>query len=149
MKNVNSYLLLSNAYPDTQYSSVKGYGTNNLFKNTPGNMYAARDVISTMPEGQYNEYVLRKNKIKSNNDYRAFLQTNSEQIKSDYLNMSATDSGGLYAPTNSLDFTTPFSSTHPQQSDLKSLYLTREELHKKKTPTHLTQSEIFDISLQE
>ena len=51
--------------------------------------------------------------------------------------------------SNSLDFTTPFSSTHPQQSDLKSLYLTREELHKKKTPTHLTQSEIFDISLQE
>jgi len=122
--------------------SSLGYKTNNKYQNFPPMMNDGRSLISSWQnETQINNKLIKENNIESNWKYRQYLTKNAKNVMEYNFRESANDTGYLIQPqslkkTNSF---TPYSfdslndTSKPfQKSDLKELYLTREQLNAKK-----------------
>jgi hypothetical protein len=106
-----------------------GYGINNKYYEFPPLMSDGRSISSPLSESSLNADLLKRNNIQSNWQYRQFLTHNSPNvIKS-----------GFTESSNSINSFTPYSlqdtikQEQPGMSDLKSTYLTREQLNARKT----------------
>jgi len=144
---------INSAYPiikETIPQSSLGYGTNNKYPEFPPLMSDGRSVIgSWQPESTENANLIESNNIKSNWEYRRYLTSNSKDILEYNFREACNDVGYFKRPidlpsvnSNTVsDYKTPFifrsvlDNTKPQgfqESDLKNLYLTREQLNARK-----------------
>lgn len=116
--------------------SSLGYRTNNKYKNFPPLMSDGRSIISSLNnENQINQMLLSNNGITSNWQYRQYLMKNANTIMEYNYREAANDTGYSILPskkgTNLTDDTYDFLE-NLKQSDLKTMYLTREQLSAKK-----------------
>lgn len=119
------------------------YGApNNVYSNFPGIVNDGSLFTSYQPAGQHNLLIKQSQNINNNHDYRTYLQKNANSIMehnkkyahvyncyytfTNKTNLRTT--GNPYVFTNSLDKSKPFGY---QDSDLKNLYLSRQELNYK------------------
>jgi hypothetical protein len=143
------------AYPKVVVSLPKsylGYNTNNKYPEFPPKMADGRSLISSwQPESKINETIINGNKIVSNWMYRQHLNKNAKMIMESNFIETANDTGYQIPPPDlSRDKNSPYlystiqDNTKPfgyQDSDLKNLYLTREQLNAMKViPTIQVQS---------
>jgi hypothetical protein len=123
--------------------TYKGYQTNNLYDNFPPFMSDGRPITcSYQPHALLNKKLIDETGIKSNWQYRRYLTANAPDImKYDYV--EAANDIGYYKryQDTPLPFATPFNypsfvdTSKPkgyENSDMKELYLTREQLDARK-----------------
>lgn len=116
-------------------------GSNNIHMNLPPLMNDGRNYANWHPESITNEKIKDQSGIKSNWDYRQYLQKNAKQIMK-YNHMESISSSGNNAKTYQNNISTTnspyvFNSTHDTKrppvgynnSDLKQTYLSREQLN--------------------
>jgi hypothetical protein len=157
---------IESAYPtikETIPSSALGYATNNKYPGFPPLMMDGRSVTNTwQPESIINDDLIQSNNIRSNWEYRKYLTNNSQDIMKYNFLESSNDVGyykrsidlpnmqsnrvsnmnGLpYGFTSVLDQTKPFGY---QTSDLKELYLSREQLESRKISPVITQADLLE-----
>ena len=146
--NVSNYT--NPSIPATQL----GYGTNNRFPEFPPLMQDGRSILSSwQPEAVINDRILKNNGIKSNWEYRRFLSQNAKEILDHNFREACNDTGfnmtppyahsnGPYLYEGIEDTTVPLGV---QNSDLKQLYLSREQLDARKVAPQVTQEELFAL----
>jgi hypothetical protein len=142
--------------------SSLGYHTNNKYSKFPPLMSDGRAIVASwQPESTINAELIETNKIKSNWEYRQYLQKNAKQIMEYNFQESATDNGYYKRPIDipsiqsnvvngphkvpylfksSLDNTRPFGYA---SSDLKQMYLSREQLESRKISPVITQDKLL------
>jgi hypothetical protein len=116
-------------------------GSNNKYSNLPPIMADGRNYSNWQPETIINEQIKNNAGIKSNWEYREYLQKNANQIMK-YNHLDAINSSGNNPTTylnNNSSNNSPFifNSTHDSRkpccsendSDLKKSYLSREQLN--------------------
>lgn len=116
-------------------------GSNNIHFNFPPIMADGRNFASWQPDAVINQRIQKQEQIKSNWQYRQYLQNNGTQIMN-YNNLEACYDLGLdphvqtgKTPSNNVPFSfkSAFDTTTPGfgycNSDLKNPYLTREQLN--------------------
>ena len=133
---------LTTAYPTLNSSMPNpvnlGYSTNNIYPNFPPIMSDGRTVsASFQPESATNQFLIEKLGIKSNWEYRQYLQKNAKDImKYNCINMAndvgytSRFDGGAHGPNVPQTFTS-MTDSNANQSDLLSMYLSRDEMNKK------------------
>jgi hypothetical protein len=112
---------------------------NNKYKNFPPIMNDSRSLVSTWKsESEINNKLIKENNIQSNWKYRQFLTKNASSIMENNFSESLKNSG-YNMNTVEEKYQTPlkFNSLNDrsqtfQNSDLKEIYLTREQLNAKK-----------------
>ena len=153
------------AYPSylnvTLPKSHLGYQTNNQYKEFPPMMADGRSLISSWtPDALINESLIQKNQIRSNWQYRKFLQANAAGLREYNFRETANDTGHVaiakqlgphgtvgaikgsprasvvesvenrpYVYQSLLD---PARPVGYETSDLKEVYLSKEQLHSRK-----------------
>lgn len=139
-------LSVNEAYPvkEVSPSNYLGYNTNNQYPSFPPLMSDGRSILASyQPEPIMNEYLLKETGVKSNWEYRRYLTTYGKNIMKYNFTQSATDAGYVKRYTDlNLDnsktvYSTPYRFTSMNQpppanyntSDLKELYLSREQLN--------------------
>ena len=158
------YNSLECAYPvikETVPQSALGYNTNNKYPQFPPLMSDGRPITASwQPESIVNASIIKSNNIRSNWEYRRYLTTHSKEIM-EYNFLEASNDVGYYkrpidlpniqsdvvAGLNGVpyrfesvaDKTKPFSY---QTSDLKELYLSREQLDARKVSPVITQEQL-------
>ena len=145
------------AYPNVHIPSV-AYQSNNKYTNFPPIMNDGRSVHAAwQPGAVVNEAIRKENNIKSNWQYRKYLVENSEEIKSHNFKQACNDVGyyvrnenkeidnlSPYLPPKMYkDFNEPISHRGAMPSDLKQMYLTKEQLQAKQVIPSMTQAEIM------
>lgn len=142
-------LPLSTAYPPVSVTLPKsslGYDTNNMYPEFPPMMADGRSLVSSwQPESKMNDELIKQNGIKSNWQYRRYLTKNADEIRRTDFVESANDCGYIYPPSveagSNLGNTSPYVYKSYQDtarpfgyvdSDLKQLYMTREQLNARK-----------------
>jgi len=147
---------------ETIPASSLGYHTNNKYSNFPPLMSDGRAIVASwQPESIINAELIETNKIKSNWEYRQYLQKNAKQIMEYNFHESANDTGYYKRPidvpsiqsnvvngphkapylfTSGLDSTKPFGYA---SSDLKEMYLSREQLESRKISPVITQDKLL------
>jgi hypothetical protein len=149
------------AYPsikETLPASTLGYSTNNRFPQFPPMMKDGRSVISSwQPEAIINDRILKQNNIQSNWEYRKFIRSHANEIIEHNLKEACNDTGyivrdaevapaalahGPYRYTSIHDNARPLGLEN--ESDLKTLYLSRERLDSRKVAPTMTQSELIE-----
>jgi hypothetical protein len=156
---------LEYAYPvikETIPQSSLGYATNNKYPQFPPLMSDGRSVTNTwQPESIINDDLIQSNNIRSNWQYRKYLTNNAKDIMNYNFLESSNDVGYYkraidlpnmqsnlvsnmnskpYGFTSNLDQAKPFGY---QTSDLKELYLTREQLESRKISPVITQADLL------
>jgi hypothetical protein len=156
---------LDSAYPvikETIPQSSLGYATNNKYPQFPPLMSDGRSITSTwQPEAIINDDLIQSNNIRSNWQYRKYLTNNAKDIMQYNFLESSNDvgyykrpidlpnmqsnlvsnmNGKPYGFTSTLDQNKPFGY---QTSDLKELYLSREQLDSRKISPVITQAELL------
>jgi hypothetical protein len=134
-----------NAYPDIinqQPKSSLGYKTNNIYPSFPPLMKDGRSVISSWDtETSLNRFIKEKNDIRTNWEYRRFLTKNAVNIMETNFNETANDTGSAIKQDEQRSSNAPFlyGSIHEkaqptgfESSDLKEIYLSREQLYSRK-----------------
>lgn len=147
---------LSCAYPnikETIPASQLGYGTNNRFPSFPPLMQDGRAVISAwQPEAVINQRILTQNNIQSNWKYRQFINLHAKEILENNFQEACNDTGytvplqgQVHPPTPYIYHSNEDKTTvlGVQNTDLKDLYLSREELEARKIAPSLTQAELI------
>jgi len=146
---------LSCAYPEVKETippSMLGYQTNTRFPSFPPLMQDGRAVISSwQPEAVINNRILKDNRIQSNWEYRKYLNAHSKEILEHNFQEACNDTGYTVPiqvdalPLNPYLFRS-IEDRRPtlgvEYSDLKKVYLTREELEARRTTTTITQAEL-------
>ena len=126
--------------------SSLGYKSNNQYKSFPPKMSDGRSILSTWDnETQINHKLIQENNIKTNWEYRKYLMQNSKTVMEYNFIESCNDTGYIIQPKNTgkdikkNELITPYTfdslndRTKPfENSDLKELYLTREQLNSRK-----------------
>ena len=142
--------------------SYDGYSTNNQYSEFPPMMKDGRSIVSSwQPESHINKEIKKQNNIKSNWEYRQYLTKNAHNIMNKEFAESANDTGynmksgqkpniqsnevtGFsnypYSFKSVLDETKP---TGYVESDLKTQYLTREQLQSRQISPVITQDELL------
>ena len=150
-------------------ASARGYTANNVYSGFPPIMSDGRALIGAwQPESLENDALIRDSGIKSNLDYRQYLQKNAASIvKRNYIE-SANDCGfyergayepafGAFSPAQANASTSPAPYTSINQpehsygysvSDLKQAYLSREQLAAKQKPAVITQEQLLNMMAQ-
>lgn len=128
---------LSNAPTLVIPRSSLGYETNNKYRKFPPLMTDGRSIISSLNnENQIHKMLLSKNGISSNWQYRKYLMDNANTIMEYNYREAANDTGYSILPrkkTSSNNFLDTYDFLDQlQSSDLKEMYLTREQLYAKK-----------------
>ena len=157
-------LPLDCAYPiikETIPASSLGYSANNKYPGFPPLMNDGRTITASwQPESIINDDLIQSNNIKSNWQYRKYLTHNAKDIMAYNFRESSTDAGyykrsidlpnmqsnvvsnmnGVPYNFNSInDNSKPFGY---QTSDLKELYLSREQLDARKISPVITQEDL-------
>lgn len=147
---------------ETIPASSLGYNTNNKYSKFPPLMSDGRSIVASwQPESIINAELIETNKIKSNWEYRQYLQKNAKQIMEYNFHESANDTGYYKRPidvpsiqsnvvngphkvpylfSSGLDNTKPFGYA---SSDLKQMYLSREQLESRKISPVITQDKLL------
>lgn len=154
------------AYPvikETIPATSLGYSTNNKYPEFPPIMNDGRPITATwQPESSINEDLIERNNIKSNWEYRKFLTENSNMIAEYNFRESSSDIGYYKRPIDipsiqsntikddikNTPYTFPSISdnTRPDgysSSDLKDIYLSREQLEARKISPVITQAQLL------
>lgn len=125
--------------PTSQKSKFVGYEINNKYNNFPPLMNDSRSLISTWgSESKINEKIIKENDIQNNWKYRKYLTKNAKIVMQHEFYQVADNVGYRVDEHNkstfsSIKFDSLNDRTKPfQNSDLKELYLTREQLNAKK-----------------
>jgi len=147
---------------ETLPRSSLGYASNNVYAGFPPVMSDGRPIIASyQPEAVMNTDLLKESGVKSNWEYRKYLTANSQTIIEKNFREACNDTGYMQRYTPSM-FTSPSGSMYGtpfvfpsyldasepkgyQNSDLKSLYLTREQLNSRKTSPVVTQAELIKM----
>lgn len=146
------------AYPiikETLPKSSLGYNTNNLYPEFPPLMSDSRSLIASwQPETIINNGLVRETGIKSNWEYRKYLTENAVDIMKYNMTEACNDVGyykryteppvsqlpaGHHIYKSNMDNT----SSGIMSSDLKELYMSREQLNSRKISPGITQEEIL------
>ena len=145
---------------ETLPRSKLGYASNNVYPGFPPMMTDGRSIIASyQPEAVLNNSLIKSQGITSNWEYRKYLTHNSQAIMQQNFREACNDVGyferfmaqgsnnaekmGKNAPymySSYLDSSTPQGYSN---SDLKDLYLSREQLNSRKVSPPLTQEQIF------
>lgn len=146
---------LEKAYPVLPSANL-GYQTNNQYDNFPPLMSDGRSLVSSWQPGTVvNEILLKQNGIQSNWQYRKFLSKNSEAIKANLFRDALNDVGYSVRnenPAINEIYQTPkmygsyqekVSHRQAGESDLKDIYMTREQLEAQRVVPSMTQAELF------
>lgn len=148
---------INKAYPDVKETLPKsylGYDTNTQFPAFPPKMSDGRSLISSwQPESIINDNLIKQNNIESNWMYRKYLTENAKKIMEYNFRESCNDTGYIIPPyDDKSDKNSPhmFKSFNDQSkpngyqdSDLKQMYLTREQLNSKKVSPVVTQEQLL------
>jgi hypothetical protein len=135
-----------NAYQPAQYNiNSLNYGANNQYKGFPPKMSDSRSLVSSSQPVSVVDYYLNDQNSKSNWAYRQYLQNNSQQIQNEMQRKSLNDVGyyqrfiqnvsdypNITQPIIPYFFSSIFDNNKPfgyQNSDLKEIYLTKEQLN--------------------
>ena len=115
--------------------------SNNIHFNFPPFMNDGRNYSSYIPGTTMDKEIKERQNIKTNSDYRAYLQNNADQIiKNNQLNSCNECSGCPYINSGNQNLNQPYifnsilSNDQPfgyQGSDLKNLYLSRQQMEAK------------------
>jgi hypothetical protein len=149
---------ISSAYSCEQIErplSTLGYATNNVYPSFPANMGDSRSLIASyQPEAILNDNLIKQSGVKTNWEYRKYLVDHSKEIAESNFKEACNDCGyfdrfrqnergeGNLLSNTGLAYKDP-SIAQTEQSDLKKLYLSREELSSKHEPQTLTQEQLF------
>jgi hypothetical protein len=148
------------AYPvikETLPRSKLGYNSNNQYPEFPPLMSDGRSIISSwQPDSVVNNQILTKNDIKSNWQYRKFIKENAEEIMKYNFRETCNDTGYYIQNQNPPKYGTPYmyDSIHEQanrtvgpetKSDLKDLYLSRNQLEMRKIAPSITQEQFMQM----
>ena len=153
---------IKSAYPpinETLPQSSLGYHANNKYDGFPARMSDGRGInASWQPLAVMNNEILEKSGIKSNWEYRKHLTVNALEImKSNYIEAS-TDVGYVkrYGDVEGSTYKAPYvyqsytETTRPhgyENSDLKEMYLTREQLNSRIVSPIITQEQLFNSKI--
>jgi hypothetical protein len=138
-------------------SALQGYHTNNQYDGFPPLMNDSRALIASwQPEASINNQILKKQQIKSNWQYRKYLQDNASDIMNYNMEEACNDSGYFISnirntgsntsvsyPINYHSFQEPSKNMDPSISDLKQIYLSKEQLEARKVSPSITQSQLI------
>ena len=143
---------------ETLPRSTLGYKTNNVYRNFPPILEDGRSLIASyQPEAVMNSIILQQNHITSNWQYRRYLTDHAVEIMQQNFRESCNDVGYVErAEPSQQKFSTPhrFQSIDeearviPSASDLKTMYLSREQLDQRKQATTLTQEQLFQMNVR-
>jgi hypothetical protein len=166
MKSNNSFApeSIHSAYPiikETVPKSERGYNTNNKYSSFPPLMSDGRSITATWQhDAVTNHKLVQDNNIKSNWNYRKYLIDNAVNVMEQSFRESSNDAGYnsrfTTAPNIQSNFVsnmgspTLYSSVEHNPttlghttSDLKTSYLTRENLQARKISPVITQDELI------
>jgi hypothetical protein len=145
-----------NAYPECNKPSKLGYHTNNQYDGFPPLMSDGRVITSSyQPEAVLNNYLIKELGIKSNWEYRQYLTNQAKDVMTYNRIQSANDSGYIrrYVDTNAeKPHSTPYAypsfvdTSKPvgyETSDLKEIYLSREQLQARMVAPEVTQEQLM------
>lgn len=153
------YSLYQDLYPQAKTSL--GYNTNNKYPEFPPLMNDGRAVVASyQPEAVANNELIKKHNIQSNWQYRQYLTKNALSIIKDNFLESSNDMGyykrftdaplvnNRYETNNAVPhmYSHGFDGAKPKgyvTSDLKTNYLSREELNSRKTSGVITQEQLL------
>ena len=160
----NSFTSLSSAYPiikETVPQSSRGYKSNNKYPDFPPLMSDGRSITAAWQhDAVTNSKLIEENNIKSNWNYRKYLTQNAVSVMENNFRESSNDLGYncRYTTAPSIQsnvvghMSTPalYSSIEDKKavlgqttSDLKTDYLTREELQSRKISPVITQDQLI------
>jgi hypothetical protein len=150
------------AYPNCQETiprSNLGYASNNIYAGFPPIMSDGRSIVaSNQPESIRNRELLESSGIKSNWQYRKYLTENSQEIAEQNFKEACNDVGYTqrFTPNerenqtkiSNVPFVYPsyLDGSQPvgySNSNLKDLYLTREQLNARREAPSITQEELI------
>ena len=139
-------------------SSYLGYHSNNQYDNFPPLMQDGRSLIASyQPESVLNDYLVKSNNIKSNWEYRKYLIENSQKI-AEYNKKESENDIGYYmrhddltqksanAPYTYKSFVDESKPIGYESSDLKEMYLSREQLNARMVAPTITQEELIEYN---
>ena len=130
-------------------------GGNNIYKGFPSIMADGRSNSNWLRANHLDEEIKIKNNIKTNNEYRQFLQENSHHIKNENLNRVADGCLSNKYLKNHKTACSPFlysgclDNSKPNgyhESDLKNLYLSRYELNNRLVTPYISQNELINYT---
>lgn len=152
------------AYPkikETLPQSKLGYHSNNKYDGFPPLMMDGRTITASwQPEAILNEHLLKEIGVKTNWQYRQYMTKNAKDIMKYNCVQSSTDSGYLkrYTDLENSSYSTPYVSSSflntnenapgYQKSDLKDLYLSREQLESRMIAPEITQEDMLRMRTQ-
>jgi len=142
---------------ETLPRSKLGYAANNVYPGFPPLMSDGRSLVASFqPEAVLNSSLIKQQGIRSNWEYRKYLTENSQSIMKQNFLAASNDVGyferflpqGLSSNGTNVPFhyKSYLDSSTPQgyvNSDLKDMYLSREQLNSRKVAVPLTQEQIF------
>lgn len=156
------------AYPkvnETLPPSKLGYHSNNKYDGFPPIMMDGRTITASwQPEAVLNAHLLKEINVQTNWQYRQYMTKNAKDIMKYNCTQSATDAGYFkrYADLANESYSTPYLSpalgsndqlkgnepkgNEPKgykTSDLKELYLTREQLESRMVAPEVNQEDIL------
>jgi hypothetical protein len=151
-----SYDIAYSIQTETLPPSALGYHTNNKYTGFPPLMSDGRTITASyQPEAILNEHLVKEIGVETNWQYRQYLTKNAKEIMKYNCVQTATDSGYLkrYADLgNGSAYSTPFlyptyeNKQKPQgyeDSDLKEIYLSRDQLQSRMIAPEITQAELY------
>ena len=132
-------------------------GSNNIHFNFPPVMADGRNYATWQPGAVINEKIRENNGIKSNWDYRTFLQNNAVKIMQTNSIAACNNCAacppvyiGSQNPISQSSvpfvFESPLDNSQPfgyETSDLKNMYLSRNELQSRMSAPHISQSQML------
>jgi hypothetical protein len=117
-------------------------GSNNIHFDFPPMMSDGRTYAGYIPEAVINNQIIQKNNIKTNAQYRQYLTHNADNIIYNNQVEACNQCGNCVNQVernlnNNTPFlySSPFDKTQPfgyQESDLKNVYLSRQQLQSRK-----------------
>ena len=151
---------LTTAYPPIvdRPKSIYGYQTHNLYKDYPPMMSDGRVIsASFQPEAIVNNNLVKLFGVTSNWQYRQYLTNNADGIIKQNLAETMNDIGYIarYAQAPETPYRPPYTynsyldrTNVPgfEQSDLKELYFSKEELNARKVAPAITQEQLIASS---
>lgn len=127
--------------PISEYT--RGYSTNNIYPGVPPIMSDGRAVVASyQPESIQNDILVKESGVKSNWEYRQYLIHNAVKLMDRNFEESANDIGFVDDRNSGMVQRPIFNGQH-ESSDLKQLYLSRDDLAARFEPRVLTQEELL------
>jgi len=148
------------AYPKMKETVPQlGYHSNNKYDNFPPLMMDGRTITASwQPEAVLNQHLVKEIGVQTNWQYRQYMIKNAKDIMKYNCVQSATDAGYTkrYTDLDNGTYSTPYIASSfvdnteskakgYQTSDLKELYLTKEQLQSRMVAPEITQDELLKM----